>query len=230
MSNAQKASENKHSIALPRSVEQMVRSPHEPEKAEVAVRLMHEKEIFLVRGREYIARSSNVSKTVEDLVRVAAEAVGSKMGALYLLDKTRSVLRPFVLVNVPDEYVKGVGDVQLGTQCCGRAALHQLPWYVDDIWNEPLFPLETREMARRAGVRAGFSVPVIVNGDSIGALSAHFPEPHVPSSFEIHRQNLFAQLIAMALVPESYTSVAKMLSTNARRICEDEPPRSFTAD
>lgn len=191
---------------------------------------MQDNELFLARGREYIARSPDVSKTVQDLVRLAAEAVGSRMGALYLLDETESVLKPFVVVNLPDEYVKGVGDVRLGTQCCGRAALHQLPWYVDDIWNEPLFPPETKAMARRSGVRAGFSVPVIVTGDRcIGALSAHFPEPHVPSGFEIHRQNLFAQLIAMALLPGAY-AVEKMPSTSARPISEDKPQQSFTAD
>lgn len=192
---------------------------------------MEENEVFLRRGKEYIANSSDVGKTVRDLVRVAAESVGSNMGALYLLNQSRSALKPAVLVNLPDEYVKGVGDVELGTQCCGRATFHKLPWYVDDIWKEPLFPRETREMARRAGVRAGFSVPVLVKGDDcIGALSAHFREPHVPTPYEIHRQNLFAQLISIALVPETYPLVAKLASTQARRISEDAFRNTSAAD
>jgi GAF domain-containing protein len=192
---------------------------------------MQDNEIFLARGKEFIASSSDASKTVRDLVRVAAEAVGSNMGALYLLDETRTVLKPAVIVNLPDAYVEGVGDVRLGTQCCGRAAFHKLPWYVDDIWNEPLFPLKTREMAQSTGVRAGFSVPVIVNRDAcIGALSAHFPEPHVPSRYEIHRQNLFAQLIAMALVPESPQFMGQISSTDARRVSEEDPRKRSTAD
>ena len=160
----------------------------------------HDDALFLVNGMRHVIASPNPNKTVHDLVRIAAEAVGSNMGALYLVDETGRVLKPAVVVNLPDEYVKGVGDVPVGEQCCGRAVFHNVPWYIEDIWTNALFPKTTRDGARRAGVRAGFSVPVVSAEEKcIGSLSAHFPNPHLPSEYEIQRHLLFAKLIGFAL-------------------------------
>jgi len=159
---------------------------------------------FLENGERYIAASSDVKKAVRDLVRAAAEAAGSNMGALYLIDESDRVLKPLVVVNLPEDYVQGCGEIPLGQQCCGRAALHNLPWYVADLWTDPLFPVETREAAKRAGVRAGFSVPVVnAQGQCLGALSAHFSDPHIPGDHEIRSHFMFAQLVAVALARET---------------------------
>jgi GAF domain-containing protein len=126
------------------------------------------------------------------------------MGALYLIDESLGVLKPAVVIGLPEEYVKGCGDIPLGEQCCGRAALNNLPWYVEDIWNNPTFPADAREAARRAGVRAGFSVPVVnAQGMCIGSLSAHFCAPHTPSDHEIRNHCMFAQLVALALARDA---------------------------
>ena len=182
---------------------------------------MQDDAAFLANGQRFITTSSDLNQTVRELVRLSAEAVGSNMGALYLLDEDHQVLKPAVIVNLPDEYVRGCGDIPLGQQCCGRAAMHNIPWFVDDIWNESLFPIKSREGAKRAGIRAGFSVPVAVSGKCVGSLSSHFAEPHVPTDFEIQRHRLFAELIAMALHSESYAADKPASPTNARRLGEE---------
>jgi GAF domain-containing protein len=164
---------------------------------------MHE-EMFVVNGRRYIVASQDVNKAVRDLVRAAAEAVGSNMGSLFLLDQHRKVLKPAVIANLPEEYIKGCGEIPVGQQCCGRAVLHGLPWHVEDIWNSAFFPPEGREAAQRAGVRACFSIPVVdAKGKCLGSLAAHFSEPHTPSLYEIERHRMFAELIAFALSSEA---------------------------
>lgn len=122
---------------------------------------INDDQLFFSHGKRYVSASSDVSKTVRDLVRVAAEAVGSNMGALFLLDEDNKVLKPAVMVNLPEAYISGCGDIPLGQQCCGREVLHKMPWHVEDIWNSVLFSDETREAAKRASVRACFSVPVL---------------------------------------------------------------------
>jgi hypothetical protein len=61
-----------------------------------------QEETFIANGKRYIVASKDVNKTVRDLVRVAAEAVGSNMGALLLLDQHRKVLKPAVIANLPE--------------------------------------------------------------------------------------------------------------------------------
>ncbi len=184
---------------------------------------MHDDEEFLQKGKDYIAASADISKIVRDLVRVAAEAVGSNMGALYLISRDRRVLQPAVVVNLPDEYIKGCGDIPLGQQCCGRAAQYKMPWYVDDIWTDPLFPPATRDGARRASVRAAFSIPVVSpRNECLGSLSAHFPEPHTPSEYEIERHTLFAQLIGFALSQEADVANRPIRPRSAHRLGDDD--------
>ncbi|HEU5335995.1 MAG TPA: GAF domain-containing protein [Terriglobales bacterium] len=188
--------------------------------------------LFLANGMRHIVASSDINKTVCDLVRIAAETAGSNMGALYLVDETGRVLKPAVIINLPEDYVRGVGNLAVGEQCCGRAVFHNAPWYVEDIWTNPLFPAVTREGAIRAGIRAGFSVPVVdTEGKCIGSLSAHFPEPHLPSEHEIQRHLLFARLIGFALGKMVSVPGGRNRPSNARSLSEDDgSKRSAAAD
>jgi len=165
---------------------------------------------FLVAGMKHVANNSeDLVSVVRGLVEAAVACVGSNMGSLYLLDEKRGVLTPFVLHNIPESYLEGCSEVALGTQCCGRAALHKTPWIVSDMWTDPLF-VDCRAAAIAAGLRSAFSVPVLDgNGKCKGALAAHFRETYVPSPYDLERQSLFAKLIAFALArSEAKTDLA----------------------
>jgi GAF domain-containing protein len=153
---------------------------------------------FLTAGMEYLAKSRDLKQTITELVRLAANACGSDMGSLYLLEAD-GYLRPFVLVNLPPEYTAGCTAVGLGEQCCGRAALHKMPWSVEDMRTDPLF-IACRDAAATAGIRAAFSIPVLdAHGEVLGSLATHFREPYRADEYAIERSKLFAQLIAFAL-------------------------------
>ncbi len=149
---------------------------------------------------QHVANNSDdLLSVVRGLVEAASGCVGSNMGSLYLLDESRGVLKPFVLHNLPESYLAGCAEVALGSQCCGRAALHKTPWIVSDMWTDPLF-VDCREAAIAAGMRSAFSVPVLdANGNCKGALASHFRESYLPSPYDLERQSLFAKLIAFAL-------------------------------
>lgn len=158
--------------------------------------------LFLKKGLKYIETAENLRSALANIVRSAVEAVGSNSGSLYLLRQSTGELEPFVLVNLPAEYVKGCTTVPLGTQCCGRAALHKVPWVVSDMWEDPLFR-DCREAAKESGMRAGFSIPVLMaNGECVGSLAAHFRTVHEPTQSEIERMRLFAQLISVSIATE----------------------------
>lgn len=178
---------------------------------------------FLDAGQRYVSASTDIDKTVRELVRIAAEAVGSSMGALYLLDDSGKLLKPAVVVNLPEEYVRACGDIPLGEQCCGRAVLYGSAWYIENVTTSGLFSADIAERACRAGVRAAFSIPVVAaDGRCLGSLSAHFPEPHVPSEFELERHRLFAQLIAFALTRKEEQAKGKRMPPQSARSLDDD--------
>jgi GAF domain-containing protein len=155
---------------------------------------------FLLAGMQYVASSADLKTSIQGLVEAASASVGSDMGSLYLLDESRGVLKPYILHNLPESYVAGCREVPLGTQCCGRAALHKVPWIVEDMWNDPLF-VDCREAAKNSKMRAAFSVPVLdVSGRCRGSLASHFQNPYTPSHYDLERQSVFAKLIAFALL------------------------------
>lgn len=158
--------------------------------------------LFFDRGLEYLRRTEDFAAGLVNIVRSAAAGIGSDSASLYLVKQSTGTLVPYILVNVSPEYLKGCASVPLGTQCCGRAALHKVPWSVADMWNDPLFA-DCASAARKAGVRAGFSIPVMMPDDTcIGTLAAHYSHIHEPRRSDIDRMTLFARLISMAVLTD----------------------------
>lgn len=155
---------------------------------------------LLQQGLQQIQAGTTVSSTLHELVHLAVSAAKSEAGSLALMDEERQVLKIAITVGLPEDYVKGCGDIALGDQCCGRAALHRKPWIVTDMLSDPLFA-SAREASARTGIRSAFSVPVIqANGKVLGSLACHYRKPYTPTAYEIERNHLFATLIAFALV------------------------------
>lgn len=133
---------------------------------------------------------------IVNLVRLASEAAGAQGATLYLVDG--DVLRPYVIHNLPQEYVDGIGSVRVGTQCCGRAVHYKKPWIVSDMLSDPLFS-DGCAGALASNIRAAFSVPVIDGQTAVGSLACHYHAPYTPRDVDIERNENFAKLIAMAL-------------------------------
>lgn len=148
-----------------------------------------------------------VPAVVTDMVRLAGEAAGSRACSLYLLNGSADVLQPAVVIGLPDEYVRGIGEVKVGAQCCGRAVAARQPWIVEDMLADPLFA-DGRAGAEASPIRAAFSVPVLApDGTVFGSLACHFAQPHRPSEYDLERNRIFAQLIAFALREEKHLHV-----------------------
>lgn len=130
------------------------------------------------------------------MVRLACELAGAQGATLFLVDGP--VLRPYVIYNLPKEYIEGIGEVRVGSQCCGRAVAHKKPWIVTDMLTDPLFA-EGRDGAVDSPIRAAFSVPVLDEENAVGSLACHFTAPHSPATIDIERNEVFAKLIAISL-------------------------------
>jgi hypothetical protein len=73
----------------------------------------------LENERHHISSSPDVARRVRDLIRVSAEAVGSNMGALFLLDESCGVFKIGMSVNLPEEYIAACGDISVGSSAAG---------------------------------------------------------------------------------------------------------------
>jgi len=133
---------------------------------------------------------------IQTLVRLASDIADAFGASLFVRDG--EVLQPYIIYNLPEEYILGIGPVRVGTQCCGRAVESKVPWIVTDMLRDPLFA-EGREGASKSPIRAAFSVPVFEGRDAIASLACHYTCPHTPTALDIERNEHFARLIAITM-------------------------------
>lgn len=130
------------------------------------------------------------------MVRLACELADAQGASLFWVDGP--VLRPYIVYNLPEQYIAGIGTVRVGSQCCGRAVEEKKPWIVTDMLTDPLFA-EGRDGAMATLIRAAFSVPVVDGENVIASLACHYTAPHTPSPLDIERNEVFARLIGISL-------------------------------
>lgn len=130
------------------------------------------------------------------MLGVACEMANAQGATLFIVDGP--VLRPYLIYNLPTEYIQGIGEVRVGEQCCGRAVEHRKPWIVTDMLTDPLFS-DGVAGALASPIRAAFSVPVMDNDTPIASLAVHFDRPRTPSKVDIERNEVFAKLFAISL-------------------------------
>lgn len=130
------------------------------------------------------------------MLGVACEMASAQGATLFVVDGT--VLRSYLIYNLPAEYIQGIGEVKVGAQCCGRAVEHRKPWIVTDMLTDPLFA-DGVAGALASPLRAAFSVPVLDGDTAIASLACHFTRPHTPTKVDIERNEAFARLFAISL-------------------------------
>jgi GAF domain-containing protein len=134
--------------------------------------------------------------SIAKVVRLACEIAEGYAASLFLVKG--EVLVPYILYNLPRDYIAGIGEVRVGTQCCGRAVQSRKPWIVADMLTDPLFA-DGVKGAEASPIRAAFSVPVILDGEAIASLACHFRQAHAPSALDIDRNEHFARLLGIMI-------------------------------
>lgn len=159
-------------------------------------------------GQQVIGGTASMHRAMGIFVALAIEASSADAGSLYVLDATSQTLIPYVTVGLPEDYVSLCGAIAVGDQCCGRAVLHKQQWIVSDMLIDPLFR-SAKAAAERSPVRAAFSTAVIDSaGNCQGSLACHFFEPHMPSTADLTRNKLWAELIAHTVEDSRQSSMS----------------------
>ncbi|MEX5272047.1 GAF and ANTAR domain-containing protein [Kocuria sabuli] len=154
------------------------------------------------RVHEVVLQAQTAAEAVSQLVEVAQQLIPLAAGAGISLVDEDGVC---TTVAATDAVVAQADALQyeLGEGPCLRAWDTVSVQYVPDTTTDPRWPEWGRTVAR-AGIRSALSVPLVVQGQEIGAIQVYAAEPH---AFTDHEEYLLSLLAgpAAALLGDART-------------------------
>lgn len=130
------------------------------------------------------------------IVTVTAEAMGSKICSLMLLDKSTNELVIRATQSVSKEYNKKP-PIKLGEGIAGMVAKESCPISVLDVKEDKRYI--NQDIARKEGLCSLVCVPLCVKSKVIGVLNSYTSEPHDFSDTEIAVLTTVANQAAMTI-------------------------------
>ncbi|RJO63648.1 MAG: GAF domain-containing protein [Candidatus Omnitrophota bacterium] len=137
---------------------------------------------------------------LEDILRlivtVTAEALGSNICSLMLLDEKNSELVVRATQSVSDEYNKKP-PLKIGEGIAGKVVKENRPIAVKDIQSEKEY--KHKDIAKKEGLRSLLCVPLAVKNKVIGVINCYTPTPHEFTETEIEVLTTIANQAAVAI-------------------------------
>jgi len=166
----------------------------------------------LARVQGVVLEARTAAEAVAQLVEVARELIPLAAGAGISLVDQDGVC---TTVAATDPVVAEADALQyeLGEGPCLRAWDTVSVQYVPDTATDPRWPTWARTVAA-AGIRSALSVPLVVEGQELGALQVYATEPHAFTEYEEHLLSLLAGPAAALLRVERTQRQAQRLNTD----------------
>lgn len=158
----------------------------------------------LSRISEAITSDLYLEDILKLIVTVTAEAMGSKICSLMLLDSKKNELVIKATQSISKEYIDK-NPLKSGEGIAGRVALENKTIAVYNILEDKKY--KYKEIARKEGLSSLLSVPLHVKGKVIGVLNIYTSEPHSFSDYEVNILKTVAD--QAAIVIENYRLVVE---------------------
>ncbi len=163
------------------------------------------------------------------LTRSFERGLPGALCSILLLDDDGAHLRTGAAPSLPDEYNAAVDGLAIGPNVgsCGTAAFLKVSVFVNDVEESPLWE-GFREIARRFGLRACWSSPILGSGGVVlGTFAIYRRAPRMPSPRE---RRLIEDAARLAqLVIERQRAEAAQQKSDARLLAELAAERSLLA-
>ena len=145
---------------------------------------------------QIINSTLNLDDALSVITREACVLMQARMCSLMLLDETREWLDLRASYGAGDAYVR---KPRLGVQesLLGVVVRRKKPLQVPNVQTSTRY--QNIELARREGLVALLSVPLLFSGQAIGALSVYTGQPYSFSNEEIRILSALAELSAIAI-------------------------------
>jgi signal transduction histidine kinase len=147
-----------------------------------------------------VSQTINSTLSLDDalnaIIREACLLMGAKVGSLMLLDSSRQWLDLRASYGAGEAYLRKP-RLAIDESLLGIVVRRKKPIQIENVQSSTRY--QNVETARREGLVALLSVPLLYTGQAIGALSVYTGEPYQFSNEEIRTLSALAELSAIAI-------------------------------
>ena len=156
---------------------------------------------MIVMLAERLSRCADVQSVLDCALDGSLEISGAHAGNAQLMDWGSGHLHITAQRGFYDEFLNFFERVEIKhASACARALRHHHPIIIEDVAADHEFA-PCLEIARRAGIRAVQSTPLISSsGALVGILSTHFSIPHRPTDLQMQALKEIANVTANTII------------------------------
>jgi PAS domain S-box-containing protein len=176
------------------------------------------------RTLEMIASGASLEAVLTQLVLTIEEQAPPTIASILLVDETGTRVLTGAAPHLPREYNEAVHGAPVGSAAgsCGTAAYLGKPVLVADIDTDPLW-VDYRDLARRFGLRACWSTPIVGNGSRVlGTFALYYREPRSPTSDELDLIARATHIAGIAIERNHLADQLRELTAHIEAVREDE--------
>lgn len=166
------------------------------ERDRAAALLRAEREIL-----EMVARAEPLPSIGTRICRALEEQLPGRRASLLLLDQDAGTLNHCAAPSLPTPYLQAIDGVGIGhgVGSCGTAAFTGQPALSADVETDPNWD-DYRDLARDAGVRSCWSVPILSSGEGVlGTFAVYGAEPRAADDAALETLQRAARIAAIAI-------------------------------
>ena len=176
-----------------------------------------------------IAAGGVLIEVLECLVHLIEQQSDGMLCSVVMLDEHGSRVRHCAAPSLPADYVRAIDGLTIGPKhgSCGTSIFLGAPVIVTDIMSDPLWE-DYREVARQAGFRACWSVPIgSPQRKPIGSFAMYYAEPRSPSDAELRLIESGADIARIAIEHERATQALRDSEARNRAMLRAIPDWMF---
>lgn len=149
-----------------------------------------------------IATGTELSQTIETLLRLSEQLCEETTCAVLLLNRDRTHLANIIAPSLSFDFkqlIEGGIPVSDRSISCSRAVYHRQPVVVEDIANDPYWQVY-RDVTLAQGFQASWSTPILSSrGEILGTLVMYYPTARKPSFIERRLIDVSIYLAGLAI-------------------------------